>query len=199
MISPQKAFKELSTQWGVWLASAHVLTLVCWIFFPEFVTLPLVLTLLGTGLKADPAGFWKRVKAGRTGSLPWMAGLFLVYVVGLAWSTNMDYAAFDLQVKAPMLAVPLVLFLLPANRRQGGRELLNLFRWSCFLAAVICIIVAFTRFGIHVWGSYVTGEMGELTSSYLISTFFSLFMQDIKPERLAFKSSCAHISYNYRV
>lgn len=176
MMSPRSAFKELSAHWGVWLATGHVITLVCWIFFPDFVTLPLVLTLMGTLFKARAAGFWTRARAAVHGPLTWMAALFLLYVIGLAWSTNMDYAAFDLQVKAPMLAVPVVLLLLPVERWRGGRELLNLFGWSCVLASAICIIVAFTRFGIHVWGSYVTGDMGELTSSYLISTFFSLFM-----------------------
>jgi O-antigen ligase len=40
--------------------------------------------------------------------LPWTALLFMLHLLGMLWSTNWDYGLFDLQIKLPLLLLPLI-------------------------------------------------------------------------------------------
>jgi hypothetical protein len=42
-------------------------------------------------------------------SIALFVGLFFLHVAGILWSTDTDYAARDIQIKLPLLALPLVI------------------------------------------------------------------------------------------
>lgn len=50
---------------------------------------------------------WNRIKKHKTISL--FVGLFLLHILALLWSTDFDFAAHDIQIKLPLLALPLVI------------------------------------------------------------------------------------------
>ncbi|MDQ3100998.1 MAG: hypothetical protein M3R08_06400, partial [Bacteroidota bacterium] len=50
--------------------------------------------------------------------LPWMLILYMLHLIGMAWSTNWDYGLFDLQIKLPLLLVPLIGIMRPQRRRE---------------------------------------------------------------------------------
>ncbi len=50
---------------------------------------------------------WNRIKSNKVISL--FVGLFLLHVLGLLWSTDFDFAARDIQIKLPLLALPMVI------------------------------------------------------------------------------------------
>lgn len=139
---------------------------------PVFMAIGLLFLLMREGRR--PVSVAKSVQW--KSPLAWMAALYLLYVVGLKWSTNMAYASFDLQVKATMLLVPMAVMFIPKDERTGGESLLLGFRTAAALASLICIVVAFGRYGYDWWGHWTGRSPYEATTGVLISTNFSLFM-----------------------
>ena len=67
----------------------------------------------------------------------WSAALYVLYLIGMAWSTNMEYGLFDLQIKLPMLVLP-VLFLL---RPRDLTTLLAPVGFAYVLGNVVAVLV----------------------------------------------------------
>ncbi len=139
---------------------------------PLLMALGLVLLLVHKGRR--PATMEKLTD--RSDPLTWMAALFLLYIIGLAWSTNMEYALFDLQVKATMLLVPLALVFLPADERNGGEPMMLAFRTAAAVASSICLFVAVGTYGYDWWNHWSGRSANEATTGVFISSNFSLFM-----------------------
>jgi O-antigen ligase len=138
---------------------------------PLFMALGLVMLLKHAGRRPEQAATvqWNS-------PLTWMGALFLLYVIGLGWSSNMDYAGFDLQVKATMVLIPLAVLFIPKEGRTGGERLLLAFRTAAALASFICIVSAFGTYGIDWWSHHSGRQANAATTGVLISTNFSLFM-----------------------
>lgn len=169
------AFHVLRSAHGKVAAGLLIATTVGTVFIQDFlwlVLVPCLIVLAVRHLGRSPRTF----RVSWTSPLAWMLLLYCAYLLGLAWSSNFDYALFDLQVKAPMLAVPLVVFVVPGSSRIGGRELLLVFKWACALAVVFCLVVACWRYGMHWWGYHVSGTATTPTTVYFISSEFSRFM-----------------------
>lgn len=139
---------------------------------PLFMAIGLVFVLKLHGRRPEPAFRAHLLKS----PLRWMAALFLLYVIGLAWSTNLEYAAFDLEVKASMLLVPLAVFFIPNEERRGAEFMLLSFRTAAAAASLICIVAAFGTYGADWWSHWTGRTANEATTGVLISTNFSLFM-----------------------
>jgi|694.fasta_scaffold15373_7 hypothetical protein len=166
---------ELAHDHGSWSAPLLLLATVIPLFLPGLAGVFLVAAcvVLVVAHRADHGH-----RSGRhllRSPLGWMTALYLCYVLGLAWSTNMDYAVFDLQVKALMLLIPLVVLLVPERSRSGGTALLNAFAVACALASASCMAVAVGHYVHHVIG-YHGGTMNAPTTAYFISSNFSLFL-----------------------
>ena len=78
-------------------------------------------------------------------ALPWMALLYVMHLIGLLWSTNMDYALFDLQIKLPLLLLPVVFALLPDHARADGPTLWAAFIMGNAIAVVVCTVMVPVR------------------------------------------------------
>ena len=70
----------------------------------------------------------------------WM-GIFLLHVLGLMWTENMDYAIGDLKTKVPLLFIPFMLAYLPRLRRKEIRILLWFFVASTLFSIFTCLLV----------------------------------------------------------
>lgn len=74
-----------------------------------------------------------------------LVGLYLFYVVGMFWSTDMKYGLFDLQVKLPILILPLLFLILP--KRIMTKQTF----WYCalvFIGAILISIICLYILGI---------------------------------------------------
>lgn len=169
------AFAELRYEHGLPAALGFAMTLVALFFLPGLAALLMGATcaaLLFRHGVARPRAAWPLLFGSQAG---WMAVLYVLYVAGVGWSANLDYALFDLQVKASMLLLPLVLVVLPPGGRRGGDALLRLFGIVSAVAVVVCVGMAFWRFGAHCIG-YFQGQRTAPSTSYFVSSNFSLFL-----------------------
>jgi hypothetical protein len=82
---------------------------------------------------------WNRLKQ-NSNTLALIA-LFLLPCVGLLWTTDYDYASWDLRMKLPILALPVLFALLEPLTQGQFRALIGLFIVSVTAAVVWCLKV----------------------------------------------------------
>jgi O-antigen ligase len=115
-------------------------------------TLPLskkIVPVLVVFLVVSAVFFYKRISfiKFKNIKLPLLFILFyLLHVIGLFYSSNSDYALFDLEVKASLLIFPLVLSFTPALDKENLSKVINAFIQGCFIAIMICFIAAVYRY-----------------------------------------------------
>ena len=66
----------------------------------------------------------------------WAMAFYLLHVLGMLWSSNTAFGLFDLQIKAPLFVLPLVLCFLPGSARSGATGMLFLFSIGCAFSVV---------------------------------------------------------------
>ncbi len=103
---------------------------------------------------------------------PWlyMIVFYVLHVSGLIYSSNLKYAVFDLQIKSPLLFIPLIFL---ANRLPNYQSIKYSFVAGNFFAIAICLTNAIINFKItndnsvffHVAYSY-----------FLHPTYFSVYL-----------------------
>lgn len=155
--------------WGL-MALAFLLPLA-----PGLVPLLLVIAFVALAVRH---GVWSRKSPG-TG--PWNRVLllplllFTLYFIGLAWSTNLDYGSFDLQIKLPLALFPLLFLRMPQEGRRGGQPLLASFIAGNLLAVVVdCAMVP-----VHVlvdgrpWSAAI---FGSDFSTFMHPSYFALYL-----------------------
>lgn len=106
-----------------------------------------------------------------SGPLFWSSLLYLLYLVGLLWTTNFDYAWFDLGIKAGMILIPFLAWRIPEVHRIGGEPLLKWFVRGAAVAVVLCISVALWRILMESCTDRVAHGAANL-----IASRFSLFL-----------------------
>ncbi|MCB0791844.1 MAG: O-antigen ligase family protein [Flavobacteriales bacterium] len=106
-------------------------------------------------------------------SLPWMAGFYILHVIGLGWSSNMDLGMFDLQVKLPLLVFPVLLWLGARSSFDPAPVSVTFVR-ACVLAVVVDLVRS-------TWtiGSMALARNGPLPSAYTLSK--ALFGEGFSP------------------
>lgn len=110
-------------------------------------------------LDKDILDKWRRFFRNPTAML--LVSFFLLYVVGLLWTTDFDYALKDLRTKLPLLALPVIISTSPRVSR-------SLFYWLMLL--FIAANVVGTFFSMH---ELLTKEITEIRK-------ISLFMSHIR-------------------
>lgn len=126
----------------------------------------LLVALVATQAWAFVAGPRVRRRFSWSSPLPWMLLFYLAHVLGLLWTTNVDFAGLDLGIKAPLLVFP-VLFLLggPVADVRGA---LRAFVLANTVAVLVCLVRAIVRAVVYV--SQV--GPGEVLSGYTLSVPF---------------------------
>lgn len=113
----------------VFLLSALAASLVLSKFVMSLSMMLLVLNLL---LEANFKTYWENIRTSRL--FHWVALLFLIHVISLAWSSNLTYGFHDIKVKLPLLVIPLVLTAHPISSRKQLKWILQI-----FLASVLFV------------------------------------------------------------
>lgn len=108
--------------------------------------------------------------------LPCMLGLGLLHALGLFWTTNTGFGLFDLQIKLPLLVLPLLAVFIPRSAWRGRNVLLFVFSITSALMVLACTVAAIVRIGL---GSALS-PMQEIFSSYwslaLHPSYFALYL-----------------------
>jgi O-antigen ligase len=77
--------------------------------------------------------------------LPWLVLYYLVHLAGMAWTDDTAFGLFDLQIKAPLLVLPLLALFLPALPRGVRNDALFLGALANAAAAVVLLLAALVR------------------------------------------------------
>jgi O-antigen ligase len=102
------------------------------------------------------------------------AGFYLLYLAGMAYTSNFNYAWFDLEVKLSLLIFPLIFATTPVGfvTRKELNRILWAFVAGCFLGSVILLIHAALAFFIdHTEGAFFYTRLAW----YFHSTFLSIY------------------------
>ena len=107
---------------------------------------------------------------------PWIAALFLLHVLGMAWTANIGFGLFDLQIKLPLFMFPLLAVLTPRSSWRGRDVLLFAFSITSGMMVIGCTVAAIVRISM---GSALS-PMQEIFSSYwslaLHPSYFALYL-----------------------
>ena len=83
----------------------------------------------------------KRIAQRKT--VPLFTGLFILHVVGLLWSTDTGYAAHDIQIKLPILSLPIVIGVSNKISRKQFEWILLFFIATTLLSSIIGSVIYF--------------------------------------------------------
>ena len=151
---------------GLWLP-----TTACLFAF----LMPLWQNVLPVVLVAFMVSWWagaeKRPALRWNSPLPWTGMLFLLHVVGMAWSTNWDYGLFDLQIKVPLLLLPVLGMLRP----RGVEILLPLVFLAFASGNVLAVLIGLGHVGFTVAAGNVDLSQVFFGASFAILTHSSYF------------------------
>ena len=102
-----------------------------------------------------------------------LAFLYVTYVVGLIYSTNLKYGLFDLEVKLSLLLFPLVFFVSKIEMKKVADNILNSFIDGCFVASMLSLISAAIQY--YLYGNINSFFYGEL-ALYGHSSYMAIFL-----------------------
>ena len=107
----------------------------------------------------------------------WSAALYVLYLIGMAWSTNMEYGLFDLQIKLPMLVLP-VLFLL---RPRDLTTLLAPVGFAYVLGNVVAVLVDLLMVGFtYAQGTDMPIAQGIFSANFSVlvhPSYFAMYLE----------------------
>lgn len=99
--------------------------------------------------------------------------LYVTYVVGLIYSSNLKYGLFDLEVKLSLLLFPLVFFISKIEMKTVADNILNSFIDGCFVASILSLVSAAIQY--YLYSNINSFFYGEL-ALYGHSSYMALFL-----------------------
>ncbi|MCB0780246.1 MAG: O-antigen ligase family protein [Flavobacteriales bacterium] len=111
---------------------------------PAAVPVALMLFIVGWGWH-QRSGWKQRGRPSWRDPLPWMMAFFLLHVLGMAWTEDVGFGLFDLEIKATLLVLPAVALLLPPFGRDVRQAALFLAAWACALTVMGLLVAALFR------------------------------------------------------
>lgn len=136
----------------------------------------LLVVLIVWVFDGPPAEKFRRIRSDKAcRKLLWMTVIYLLYAVGLFYSSNLRAGFFNLEVKLSLLLVPMVYATMSHHYLNGKtiRDISNSFVAGTFLATLICL-------GKAVW-DYLGGEGGHVfyysyLSYYHHASYLSMYI-----------------------
>ncbi len=128
--------------------------------------------------------YWENCKKNKLYLL--LFALFLMHIIGLLWSSNLQYGLHDLKVKLPLFAVPLALVARPIYKKVEIHLILLTFLTSLLICSSINFISYFTsvssdapeRFReMSLFGSHIRFSILVVIGVVISIYFFVLFQK----------------------
>lgn len=150
-MSEARSYPDLRMAWnalvavhGPWAAGFLALLMLALPLAPNLV--PLALVLFMAVASFQHRGHFRRPdRTVRATPFPWLAAFFLLHVVGMAWTEDTAFGLFDLQIKAPLLALPLLAMFVPAMSRKARDAVLFIATLANAIAVLVCLFSALVR------------------------------------------------------
>jgi len=115
-----------------------------------------------------------RLKGLKRNGYMWLfAGYYLLHVVGMLYTSNMEFGLYDLEIKMSFFLFPLVLASLPRLTRSAVHKISMAFILGCGVAAIANLIIAY--------GNYSeSGEVNDLLygglSHFHHTSYYSMYL-----------------------
>ncbi len=113
-----------------------------------------------------------------------LSSLFLLHIIGLAYTSDFDYAFKDIRIKSPLLALPLIVATAIPFSRKMLLWILHAFILSVFVTSIIC-------FAVYLSGKYVDIRDNSIFISHIrfslmicLAFFYCLYWLFLKKEDL---------------
>jgi O-antigen ligase len=140
------AWTALRDAFGGLGAGALCLLLVALSAAPALVPVSLVAFLVGIVHHQRRSLRWLLKPDWRT-PLPWMAVYYLLHVLGMGWTEDVGFGLFDLEIKLPLLVMPLVALTLPTMPREARDAAFFLGALASAAAVLFYLAAALVRIG----------------------------------------------------
>ncbi|MBN4051288.1 O-antigen ligase family protein [bacterium AH-315-M05] len=103
------------------------------------------------------------------------ASFYLIHIIGLLYSSNLDFGLFDLEIKLSILIFPFLFSTSPSLNKQQVTNVLLAFIAGCLAAMIICLSYAFYRYqSEHDVGFFLYGELSLLHHPTYLSMYLCL-------------------------
>ncbi len=102
-----------------------------------------------------------------------LALLYVTYVIGLIYSSNLKYGLFDLEVKLSLLFFPLIFFISKIDIREIANKILNSFIDGCLVASILSLVSAAIQY--YLYSDINSFFYGEL-ALYGHSSYMAIFL-----------------------
>lgn len=169
------AWRSLRATHGPWAAGFLAFLVAVIPLAPNLVPLALVSFMVAL-VAQHHKQFMRPTRAVWSTPFPWFVGIFLLHVLGMAWTEDLDFGLFDLQIKAPLLVLPLLAMVVPAMSRVGRDAVLFMATMANALAVLVCLISAVVRSAIGP-GFGAAQELFSARFSFLIHpSYFAMYL-----------------------
>lgn len=99
--------------------------------------------------------------------------LYLIHLIGLIYTSNFKYAGLDLEIKLPLLILPLLIFSEKPLHNEQKQKIFKLFTIGNFAAILWCLIAASIKY-------YQTKSITEFfyneVSKFMHPSYFSMYL-----------------------
>jgi O-antigen ligase len=142
---------------------------------PTLVPLFLMVTLLGLVIQHRSVMRWPGSIPWST-PWPWMIAYYLLHLLGMLWTSDQGFGWFDLQIKAPLLVLPVLALLMPKEVRVGRDAVLLLAVVANAFAAIVCIVSAVVRIALGAEASIAEEIFSARFSYFIHPSYFALYL-----------------------
>ena len=139
-------------------------------FFPKFLTPFIVLNFIVGIFDYSTSG--KKMMWSLNPVLLFLSLYFILHLIGLGWTTNYKYAGLDLQLKLPLLLIPITFVFTNHDYSKIRDRILDAFVYSLAFAVVFC----FTRATYFYFAEGLNYYMYKDFSFFIHPGYFSMFL-----------------------
>lgn len=140
----RKAWQALVAVHGPWAAGFLAFLMLSLPLAPDLVPLALVL-FMAAALFQHRGHFQRPDRTVWTTPFTWLMAFFMLHVVGMVWTEDTAFGLFDLQVKAPLLALPLIALFVPLMSHEARNAVLFIATLANAIAVLVCLFSALVR------------------------------------------------------
>ncbi|MFN8351302.1 MAG: O-antigen ligase family protein [Flavobacteriales bacterium] len=106
---------------------------------------------------------------------PWMMALYLYHGIGMLWTDDLGFGAFDLQIKLPLLLLPLLAAWSAHRTEEHLPVLMRVFAWANAAAVIICSVAAAWRV-LALHGEPAQEVFSSRWSLFLHPSYFAMYL-----------------------
>lgn len=168
-------WRSLVEEEGAWSAALFMALMAALPLAPDLVPALLISFIVATVLHHRGNFRWPAAQRWDT-PLPWAVLFYLLHVLGMVWSSDMAFGWFDLQIKLPLLLLPLLANVLPSLSVSSRSAVLFVHVLINAVAVMICSIAALVRIALGSELEPAQEIFSSAFSLFLHPSYFALYL-----------------------